>query len=49
MLPSCVFIRYRTGKHAVSVAYSYRIVITLVIADSEIHLHDVGSHDEVYR
>ena len=37
------------GKHAVSITYSYRIVITLVIADGEIYLHDVGSHDEVYR
>ncbi|MCQ2389963.1 MAG: plasmid stabilization protein [Kiritimatiellae bacterium] len=38
----------RIAKHAGSTRYSYRIVITLVIADGEIHLHDVGSHDDVY-
>ena len=38
-----------TGKHAVSLTYSYRIVLRLEITDSEIILHDVGSHDEVYR
>jgi len=37
------------GKHAVSLTYSYRIVITLEIADGEIFLHDIGSHDGVYR
>ena len=37
------------GKHAVSLTYSYRIVITLEISDGEIYLHDVGSHDEVYH
>lgn len=37
------------GKHAVSLTYSYRIVLRLEIAESEIILHDVGSHDEVYR
>jgi len=36
------------GKHAVSLTYSYRIVIRLEISDSEIFLLDVGSHDEVY-
>ena len=36
------------GKHAVSLTYSYRIVIRLVLSDSEIFLLDVGSHDEVY-
>lgn len=37
-----------TGKHAVSLTYSYRIVIRLELTESEIILHDVGSHDEVY-
>ena len=37
------------GKHAVSLTYSYRIVLRLEIAESETILHDVGSHDEVYR
>lgn len=37
------------GKHAVSLTYSYRIVLRLEIAENEIILHDVGSHDEVYR
>ena len=37
------------GRQAVSLTYSYRIVLTLVIADGEIVLHDIGSHDEVYR
>ena len=37
------------GTHAVSLTYSYRIVLRLEITDSEIILHDVGSHDEVYR
>ena len=36
------------GKHAVSLTYSYRIVIRLELSESEIILHDVGSHDEVY-
>ena len=37
------------GKHAVSLTYSYRIVLRLVLMDSEIYLLDVGTHDEVYR
>lgn len=37
------------GKQAVSLTYSYRIVLCLEITDHEIILHDVGSHDEVYR
>ena len=36
------------GKHAVSLTYSYRIVLRLVLTDSEIYLLDVGTHDEVY-
>jgi mRNA-degrading endonuclease YafQ of YafQ-DinJ toxin-antitoxin module len=34
---------------AVSITYSYRITLTIVISDKEIILLDVGSHDEVYR
>lgn len=37
------------GRHAVSLTYSYRIVIRLVLTESEIYLLDVGAHDEVYR
>ena len=37
------------GFQAVSVTYSYRIILTLEIADKEIILLDIGSHDDVYR
>ena len=37
------------GCHAVSLTYSYRITLTLLITEKEIILLDVGSHDEVYR
>lgn len=37
------------GKQAVSLTYSYRIVLCLEITEHEIILHDVGSHDDVYR
>jgi addiction module RelE/StbE family toxin len=37
------------GFQAVSVTYSYRIILMLEIADQEIILLDIGSHDEVYR
>jgi len=37
------------GVQAVSITYSYRITLTIVISDREIILLDVGSHDEVYR
>mgnify|MGYP001181276918 CR=1 FL=1 len=36
-------------KHAVSLTYSYRIVLILRITQSEVVLLDIGSHDEVYR
>lgn len=43
----------RTGKlsgcHAVSLTYSYRLTLTLLISEREIVLLDIGSHDEVYR
>jgi addiction module RelE/StbE family toxin len=38
-----------SGCHAVSLTYSYRITLTLLITEKEIILLDVGSHDEVYR
>jgi addiction module RelE/StbE family toxin len=37
------------GIQAVSITYSYRITLTIVVTDNEIILLDVGSHDEVYR
>lgn len=37
------------GKHAVSLTYSFRVVLTLEIRKKRITLLDIGSHDEVYR
>jgi len=37
------------GVQAISITYSYRITLTIVVSDSEIILLDIGSHDEVYR
>ena len=37
------------GKQAVSVNYAYRIVLCVEVADGEIILHNVGTHDEVYE
>ena len=37
------------GVQAISITSSYRLTLSLVIADHEINLLDVGSHDEVYR
>lgn len=34
---------------AVSITYSYRITLTIIVSDKEIILLDVGSHGEVYR
>jgi len=36
-------------KHAVSLTYSYRIVLIIRVEADEIVLLDVGSHDDVYR
>ena len=36
-------------KHAVSLTYSHRIVLVIVLDEKEIVLLDTGSHDEVYR
>ena len=38
-----------TGIWAVSLTYSYRITLTLLVSEKEITLLDIGSHDEVYR
>jgi mRNA-degrading endonuclease YafQ of YafQ-DinJ toxin-antitoxin module len=35
--------------HAVSIGYSYRLTLTLKLAEREIILLDIGSHDDVYR
>ena len=37
------------GIQAVSITYSYRITLTVVVSDKEIILLDIGRHDEVYR
>ncbi|MFZ3209697.1 MAG: type II toxin-antitoxin system mRNA interferase toxin, RelE/StbE family [Geobacteraceae bacterium] len=37
------------GVQAVSITYSYRITLTILVSDKEIILLDVGRHDEVYR
>jgi addiction module RelE/StbE family toxin len=37
------------GVQAISITSSYRLTLTILIADQEINLLDVGSHDEVYR
>jgi addiction module RelE/StbE family toxin len=37
------------GVQAVSITHGYRVTLTVVIAESEIILLDVGTHDEVYR
>jgi len=37
------------GCYAVSLTYSYRITLTLMVMEQEIILLDIGSHDEVYR
>ena len=37
------------GCYAVSLTYSYRITLTLLVSENEITLLDIGSHDEVYR
>ncbi|MBT7065899.1 MAG: plasmid stabilization protein [Verrucomicrobia bacterium] len=37
------------GKHAVSLTYSHRIVLVLILDRDEILLLDVGTHDQAYR
>jgi len=36
------------GLQAISLTFSYRIILTLQITEQEILLLDIGSHDEVY-
>ena len=37
------------GKQAISITDSYRITMTIMIAEKEIILLDIGTHDDVYR
>ena len=37
------------GCYAISLTYTYRITLTLIVSAEEITLLDIGSHDEVYR
>lgn len=37
------------GVQAISITSSYRLTLFLLIANQEINLLDVGSHDNVYR
>lgn len=37
------------GMQAISITDSYRITMTIMITEKEIHLIDIGTHDEVYR
>ena len=36
------------GCYAVSLTYSYRITLTLMVTEKEIILLDIGSHNELY-
>jgi mRNA-degrading endonuclease YafQ of YafQ-DinJ toxin-antitoxin module len=35
--------------HAVSLTYSYRLILDVMVTEREIVLLDIGTHDEVYR
>ena len=37
------------GTHAVSLTYSFRVVVLVKVTAKEVVLLDIGSHDEVYR
>lgn len=37
------------GCHAVSLTWSYRITLTLLVTEQEIVLLDIGTHGDVYR
>jgi mRNA interferase YafQ len=37
------------GIWAISLTYSYRITLTLLVSEKEITLLDIGDHDEMYR
>lgn len=36
------------GLHAIRLTYAYRIIVSLDLAEQEITLVSIGSHDEVY-
>jgi mRNA-degrading endonuclease YafQ of YafQ-DinJ toxin-antitoxin module len=36
------------GLHSVSINISYRVTIELIVAESEIIMVNIGSHEEVY-
>jgi mRNA-degrading endonuclease YafQ of YafQ-DinJ toxin-antitoxin module len=38
-----------SGIQCVSLTHSYRLTLTVQIAEQEILLLDIGAHDEVYR
>ncbi len=38
-----------SGIYAVSLTYSYRVTLLLLLEESRIVLLDIGSHEEVYR
>ncbi len=37
------------GAWAVSLTFSYRITLTLLVSEKEITLLEIGDHDDVYR
>ncbi len=37
------------GIQAINISENYRITMTVLISEKEVHLLDIGSHDEVYR
>lgn len=37
------------GFHAVRIDRSFRIVLVIQVSERAITLHNIGSHDEVYR
>lgn len=37
------------NSYSVSIDLSYRVVLDLIVENSQIVLIDIGSHDEVYR
>jgi addiction module RelE/StbE family toxin len=39
----------QAGEYAVSVTYTYRMILTIVVIEHQIVLLDIGSHDDVYR
>ena len=39
----------QAGEYAVSVTYTYRMILTIVVIEHQIILLDIVSHDDVYR